>query len=129
MVSVMVVGSVTTWGNEIMIYIFIFYLWCQGNARRWVLLLGTLFLQNSAESKERSVLTLGSPCLSCCVRNTAWSWLFLIFFPRSGIEPINLSRIQLHACALAHDWLLFLWFYIIFANFLRCNFFYQIGSQ
>ena len=30
-------------------------------------------LQNSAESGQRSVLTLGSLCLPCCVRDTAWS--------------------------------------------------------
>ena len=31
-------------------------------------------LQNSAESGERSILTLGSLCLPCCERDTAWSW-------------------------------------------------------
>ena len=33
-------------------------LWCRGQARRWVLPLNTQCLQNSAESGERSVLTL-----------------------------------------------------------------------
>ena len=35
-------------------------------------------LQNSAERWERSVLTLGSLCPPCRVRDTAWSW-FLIY--------------------------------------------------
>ena len=43
-------------------------------ARRWVLPLNTQCLQNSADSGERSVLTLGSLCLPSCVRYTAWSW-------------------------------------------------------
>ena len=35
-----------------------------------------------AESKERSVLTLGSLCLPCCIRNTSCSWFNfnLIYF-------------------------------------------------
>ena len=48
--------------------------------RRWVLSLNTPCLQNSAESGERSVLTLGSLCLPCCVRDTVWSWFNLIKF-------------------------------------------------
>ena len=28
----------------------------------------------------RSVLTLGSLCLSCCVRDTAWSWVIDLFY-------------------------------------------------
>ena len=31
----------------------------------------TVKLQNSAESGERSVLTLDSLCLACCLRDTA----------------------------------------------------------
>ena len=45
---------------------FIFLLFRSGvedNARRWVLPLNTQCLQNSAESRERSVLTLSSLCL------------------------------------------------------------------
>ena len=38
-------------------------------------------LQNSAASGKRSVLALGSLCLPCCVRNTAWSWfIYFIWF-------------------------------------------------
>ena len=37
-------------------------------AQRWVPSLSTQYLQNSAESGERSVLTIGSLCLLCCVR-------------------------------------------------------------
>ena len=48
--------------------------WCRRQARRWVLPLNTPCLQNSAESGERSVLTLGSLCLPCSVWDTAWSW-------------------------------------------------------
>ena len=68
--------------NEIFIYIYIFItlLWCRGKAWRWVLPLNTQCLQNSAESGERSDLALGSLCLPCCVRDTAWSWFVIIFF-------------------------------------------------
>ena len=31
-------------------------------------------IRNPAESGKRSVLTLGSLCLPCCVRDTSWSW-------------------------------------------------------
>ena len=31
------------------------------------------------ETGERSVLTLGSLCLPCCVRNTVWSWKIYIY--------------------------------------------------
>ena len=41
------------------IYIFISSLWCRGK------------FENSAESGERSVLTLDFLCLPCCVRDTA----------------------------------------------------------
>ena len=48
--------------------------------RHWVPPVNTQCLQNSAESGERSILTLGSLCLPCCVRDIAWSWFnFLIF--------------------------------------------------
>ena len=40
-------------------------------ARRWVRPLNTQCHQNSSESGERNVLTLGSLCLHCCVRETA----------------------------------------------------------
>ena len=36
-------------------------------------------LQKSAKSGERSVLTLGSLCLPCCVQDTAWNWLNFFF--------------------------------------------------
>ena len=39
--------------------------------KRGVLPLNTQYLQNSAESREQSVLTLGSLCLPCCERDTA----------------------------------------------------------
>ena len=45
-------------------------------------------MQNSAESGEQSVLTLGSLCLPCCVRDTAWSWFFLFFFYYGTIELV-----------------------------------------
>ena len=47
-----------------LLYISFFSLWCPGKARRWVTPLNTQSLQNSAESGERSLLTLGSLCLS-----------------------------------------------------------------
>ena len=40
----------------------------------WVPPLNTQCFLNSAESRERCVLTLGFLCLTCCVRNTVWSW-------------------------------------------------------
>ena len=49
-------------------------LWCRGKERRLVPPLSTQCLQNSAESRKRSVLALGFLCLACCVRDTAWSW-------------------------------------------------------
>ena len=51
-------------------------------SRRWNIYLNLYFhffsiqhavLPESAEGGERSVLTLGSLCLPCCVRDTAWS--------------------------------------------------------
>ena len=49
--------------------------------KRWVLPLNTQCLQNSAESEERTVLTLGSLCLPFCVRDTAWCWfIYFILF-------------------------------------------------
>ena len=77
----LVVGSIPTRGNKLFIYIYILIssLSCQGKARRWVQPLSTQCLQNSAESGERNVLTLGSLCLPCYVRDTMWSWFFLIY--------------------------------------------------
>ena len=80
----LVVGSISTRGNEIFIYIYIFIssFWCRGKARCWVPPLNTQCFQNSAESGERSVLILGSLCLcpmstyEYYVRDTAWSWFF-----------------------------------------------------
>ena len=73
--SRLVVGSMPTRRNEIFTYIYISMssLWCRGQAQRWVLPLNTQSLQSSAESEERSVLTLGSLCLLCSVQDTAWS--------------------------------------------------------
>ena len=49
--------------------------------RWWVPLLNTQYLQNSAKSGKRSVLTLHLPC---CVRvwDTAWSWFYYFKFVR-----------------------------------------------
>ena len=57
----LVVGSVPTRGDEIFtsIYILISSLWCRGQVRRWILPLNTQCFQNSADSGERSALTLG----------------------------------------------------------------------
>ena len=48
-------------------------------AKVWVLSLNTQCLQNSAESGKTECLTLGSFCLPCCVRDTAWSWFIYLF--------------------------------------------------
>ena len=53
------------------IYIFISSLWCRGKERRWVPLLNRQCLQISAESGERSVLTLSSLHLPCSVQREA----------------------------------------------------------
>ena len=42
--------------------------------------LNTQCLQNLAESGERNVLTQGSLCLRCCVRDTAWSWFIWFIY-------------------------------------------------
>ena len=78
------------------LHIFISSLWCRGKVRRWVPPLKAQYLQNSAERVERSVLTLGSLCLPCCVRDTAWS-SFNFFnlmmnhsiFSHDQIKPLN----------------------------------------
>ena len=57
--------------------IYLKYFLSSSRVRRWVMLLNTPYLQYSAESGKRSVLTLGLLCLSCCVRDTAWSWFIL----------------------------------------------------
>ena len=46
----------------------------EGKALRWVPPVNTQCPQKLAESGERSVLTLGSLCQHCCLRDTAWSW-------------------------------------------------------
>ena len=58
--------------EEMNIYLFkicisISSLWCWDKGRRWVPSLNTQCLQNFVESRERSVLTLGSLRLSFCV--------------------------------------------------------------
>ena len=61
-------------------YIFISSLWCRGKTLRWVPPLNTQRLQNSAETDgKRNISTLGSLCLPCSVRDTAWSWFFFKF--------------------------------------------------
>ena len=62
------------------VFIFPFLHSRRGQARHWVLPLNTLRLQNPTECEERSVLTLGSLCLSCRGRDTAWSWFSYLFF-------------------------------------------------
>ena len=37
---------------------------------------GVEFRYSCNESGERSILTLGSLCLPCCVRDRAWSWFY-----------------------------------------------------
>ena len=103
------------------IYIFVSSLWCQDKARRWVPLLNTQGLQNSAESDERSVLTLGFLCPPCCVRDTAWSWLLYIkcyfIFVIFGRGNVSL-----------HYVLLLLYFNIIKTGQLQVNFCISSGS-
>ena len=81
----LVVGSIPIRGNEIFIYIniFIYSLWCRVKAQS----LHLQWLQNSAKNGERSVLTLSYLCLPCCVRDTAWSWLY--FFPYKTVSFIS----------------------------------------
>ena len=69
-----IMGSIRTQRNEIF-NIFISLLWCRGKERRLVPPLNTQCFQNSAEWGEWSVLTLGSLCLLCYMRNTEWSWM------------------------------------------------------
>ena len=59
-------------------YIFISSLWCRSKMRCWFRPLNRQCLQISASSEEWSVLTLGSLCLPCCMRDTARSWFDLI---------------------------------------------------
>ena len=68
----LIVGSIPTRGHNL-------YFHFIALARRWVQPLNTQCLQNLAESGERSVLTLGSLYLPCCVRDTAWSWFIYLF--------------------------------------------------
>ena len=78
----MFVGTIPTRGDKIFTYIYISIssLWCRGQARRWVLLHNSQCFQNSAESGKRNVLTLlGSLCLACNMRDTAWS-CFIYFY-------------------------------------------------
>ena len=72
-------GSIPARGDEIFTYIYISIstLWCRGKERRWVPPLNTQCLHNSTENGERSILTLGSLCLPCCMRNTAWICFYL----------------------------------------------------
>ena len=66
------------WNIYLHLY-FHFFALVWGKARRWVPPLSTQCLQNSAESEERSVLRLGSLCLPCRVRDTAWSSFNFLF--------------------------------------------------
>ena len=54
----------------------------------------TQCLQNSAKSGERSVLALGSLCLPCCVRDTAWSWFWYFFYICSSC---HIKQVHTHA--------------------------------
>ena len=72
-------SSIPTRGNEIFIKNLYFNYFAVVSKERssielrhWTM--GNAILRNSAENGEQSVLTLGSLCLSCCVRYTAWSW-------------------------------------------------------
>ena len=91
--------SIPTRGSIIIIiiYIFISSLWCRGKARRWVPPVSTQYPQNTAESGERSVLTLGSLCLPCCVQDTAWSWF--IYFLNIKHYKLDMSCFQLASSA------------------------------
>ena len=62
----------TTGGNEIF-EVFICFRWSRDKEQRWVPPLNTRCSQKFAENVQQSVLILGSLCLSCCVRDTAWS--------------------------------------------------------
>ena len=68
-------------------FIFLFFALVSRKARRWVLPLNTQCLQNSAESGERRVLTLGSLGLPCCVRDTTWSWFTINSYTK--ISPLR----------------------------------------
>ena len=59
---------------HVFLLFFISSLWCLDKAWRWAPPLNTQCFQNLAASGERSVLTLGSLCLPCCVRDTGCSW-------------------------------------------------------
>ena len=63
---------------------------CRAKARRWVPLLNTQYLRSLTENREGSVSTLGSLCLPCCVRDTAWSWFY--------INNINIVAIHVSSC-------------------------------
>ena len=85
------VGSIPTRRNElfILIYISILSVWCRGKVRRWVPPLNTqcLWWWDLMESRELwCVLTLGSLCLSYCVRHAAWR-SFNFYFNWRGFCP------------------------------------------
>ena len=57
--------------------------------------------KNLAKTGERSVFTLGSLCLLCCVRDAAWSWFdfffFIYFFKLFIFAPCSLyTRTYIH---------------------------------
>ena len=48
--------------------------------RRWVQPLNTQCLEKFGRKWETECLTLGYPCLLCCVRDTMWSWLDFLYW-------------------------------------------------
>ena len=57
--------------------------WLRGRSRRWKLVYNKLY---TFESGERSVLTQGSLCLPCSVRDTAWSWFNFFIYIHLNIQ-------------------------------------------
>ena len=53
----------------------------------------------SAEKGERSVLALGSLCVPCSVRDTAWSWFFFIYFicKKHNDKNVSIKKIYLRS--------------------------------
>ena len=78
-------------------------LWYQGFWRMALNTSNTQNSQNSAESGARSVLTLSSLRLSCCVRDTAWSWFDLLVRNNRLLLSGNQSRIRYIYCT-AYVW-------------------------
>ena len=71
------------WNIFFLIYISISLLWCRNKSRRWVTPLNKQCLQSSAKIEELSIWTLGSLCLPCYMRDTAWSWLDFLYMTKN----------------------------------------------